>query len=65
MTQMVSFTFIAMQSIPTVSHLFRASAIMSLDPTPSVAMVMYMSPKSIRLAKSPDMRTACPIPSLL
>ena len=62
---MVSFTFIAMQSMPTVSHLFSSSAMSSLDPTPSVAMVMYLSPKSIRLAKSPGMRTACPIPSLL
>ena len=55
----------AMQSMPTVSHLFRASAMRSLDPTPSVAIVMYLSPKSTRLAKSPGRRTACPMPDLL
>ena len=62
---MVSLTFIAMQSIPTVSHLFSSSAMSSFDPTPSVAMVMYLSPKSMRLAKRPGMRTACPMPCLL
>ena len=62
---MVSLTFMAMQSIPTVSHLFRASAMSSFEPTPSVAMVMYLSPKSTRLAKRPGRRTACPIPLLL
>ena len=35
-TQMMSFTFIAMQSIPTVSKRPSSSATSSLVPTPSV-----------------------------
>ncbi len=46
-TQIVSLTFIAIQSIPTVSYLFISCAIIIFDPTPSVCNVIKLPPNSI------------------
>ena len=50
---MVSLTFMATQSMPTVSHLSMALAMSSLVPTPSVHRVRAISPKSMRPVNCP------------
>ena len=49
-TQRISFTTIAIQSIPTVSYLFIISAIKILLPTPSVLIAIALSPNLTKAA---------------
>ncbi len=60
--QIMSFTFMATQSMPIVSHFFMASAIIPFEPILSVHMDSAYSPKSIRPVKCPGRAMGLPKP---
>src|SRR5689334_14934553 len=61
---MQSLTFMATQSMPTVSHFWMALAISTFEPTPSVHSTSASSlPKSMRPAKWPILPMGAPEPA--